>query len=248
MKRIVKPARKTPKKPPAMPRTAEIASGTETETCCAPSWTFPAAPESPSQEGSSSESRRLSTICGRSCRKSRTHPDERHEQDQQQHEDGDRRAEDGDRRREPTRHPRLRHHEAHGVLEDERQEDADEDDEERVADRPERDRDSDDGQDGEQRPRREQELGAPHSSSFHCAEGYGGVRLDRLRTGAARKPSLESASCSSAALRADRTDRAGSAARRRQRAQSTVPSMASIGGCTRSAGASALDAEAADWP
>ena len=72
MKRIVKLARKTPKKLPAMPSTAEIASGTETETSCAPSWTFPAAPESPSQEGNSSESRRLSTVAGRSWRKSRT--------------------------------------------------------------------------------------------------------------------------------------------------------------------------------
>ena len=44
MKRIVKPARKTPKKSPAIPSTAEIASGTEAEICCAPSWTFPPAP------------------------------------------------------------------------------------------------------------------------------------------------------------------------------------------------------------
>ena len=120
--------------------------------------------------------------------------DERHEQYQHQEEDSDRSAEDGDRGRQPTRHPCLRHHEAHGVLEDERQEDADEDDEERVADRPERDADSDDGQDGDQRPRREQELGAPHASSFHGAEGYGGVRLDRPKlkdsdlTGFVREP------------------------------------------------------------
>ena len=33
MKRIVKAARKIEKKPPAMPRTAEIVSGTTDETC-----------------------------------------------------------------------------------------------------------------------------------------------------------------------------------------------------------------------
>ena len=189
MKRIVKLARKTPKKLPAMPRTAETASGTETETCwCA-----------------------VLDVLGRArvaepggklvgvAEASRTGPrqvveevahrsDEWHEQYQHQEEDRDRGAEHRDRGRKPSRHPRLRHHEAHGVLEDERQEDADEDDEERVADRPERDCDSDDGQDGEQRPRREQELGAPHSSSFHCAEGYGGVRLDGPESTSATAP------------------------------------------------------------
>ena len=73
MKRIVNAARKTEKKLPAMPSTAEIASGTDTETCSAPDWTFPAAPESPSHE-SSSESRSCSTSAGRSWRKSRTDP------------------------------------------------------------------------------------------------------------------------------------------------------------------------------
>ncbi len=74
VKRIVKPAMNTVKKPPAMPSTDEIASGIETETCSAPSCTFPAAPESPSQEESSSEARSSATISGRSCRKSRTLP------------------------------------------------------------------------------------------------------------------------------------------------------------------------------
>ncbi len=50
MKRIVKAARKIEKKSPAIPSTDEIASGTETDTCCAPDWTFSAAPLSPSQE------------------------------------------------------------------------------------------------------------------------------------------------------------------------------------------------------
>ncbi len=67
MKRIVKAARKTPKKPPAIPSTAEIASGIETETCSAPDCTFSAAPLSPSQE-SPPASRRSETVCGRSCR------------------------------------------------------------------------------------------------------------------------------------------------------------------------------------
>ena len=74
MKRIVKPARKTVKKLPAMPSTDEIASGIDTETCSAPSCTFPAAPESPSQDESSSDARSSSTSAGRSCRKSRTLP------------------------------------------------------------------------------------------------------------------------------------------------------------------------------
>ena len=56
-----------------MPSTAEIASGTETETCSAPAWTFSAAPESPSQE-SSSDSRSCWTVSGSSWRKSRTPP------------------------------------------------------------------------------------------------------------------------------------------------------------------------------
>ena len=74
MKRMVKPARKTVKKLPAMPSTDEIASGIETETCSAPSCTFPAAPESPSHEESSSDERSSSTSAGSSCRKSRTLP------------------------------------------------------------------------------------------------------------------------------------------------------------------------------
>jgi hypothetical protein len=181
MKRIVKAARKIPKKLPAMPRTAETASGTETETSCAPSWTLPAAPVSPSHPESSSDSRRLCTVCGRFLEEVAHRADERHEQDECERADGDRRAEDGDRRGEPARHSRLRHHEAHGVLEDEREEDPDEDDEERVADRAERDREADDREDREQRPRREQKLDAPAVRPFHGAKGYAGVRLDPPR-------------------------------------------------------------------
>ena len=109
--------------------------------------------------------------------------DERYEKKQHEGEDSDRGAEHRHRRRQPTRHPRLRHHEAHGVLEDESEENPDEHDEERVADRPERDREPDDGENGEQRARREQELDAPPGrfGSLHGLEGYGGVRLDRLR-------------------------------------------------------------------
>ena len=73
MKRIVNAARKSEKNPPAIPRTAEIALGTSCETCWAPSWTFPAAPESPSHE-SSSESCSCWTVAGSSWRKSRTEP------------------------------------------------------------------------------------------------------------------------------------------------------------------------------
>ena len=57
MKRIVKAARKTEKKLPAMPSTAWIASGTDAAIVSAPDWTFSAAPESPT-ESSSPESRR----------------------------------------------------------------------------------------------------------------------------------------------------------------------------------------------
>ena len=73
MKMIVKAIRKPEKKSPAMPSTAEIASGTEAEIFSAPACTFSAAPLSPSQE-SSSDSRNCSTIAGRSWRKSRTDP------------------------------------------------------------------------------------------------------------------------------------------------------------------------------
>ena len=71
MKRIVKPARKTPKKSPAIPSTCEIVSGTETAVLFAPSWTFVPIPVSPSQESSLDE-RSWSTVCGSACRKSRT--------------------------------------------------------------------------------------------------------------------------------------------------------------------------------
>ena len=64
--------------------------------------------------------------------------DERHEQQEREHGDRHRRAEHGDRRGQTTGEPGLRHDEAHGELEDERQEDPDEDDQERVRDRHER--------------------------------------------------------------------------------------------------------------
>ena len=74
VKRIVKLAMKTVKKPPAIPSTDEIASGIETDICSAPSWTFPAAPVSPSHDESSSDARSSSTSSGSSWRKSRTLP------------------------------------------------------------------------------------------------------------------------------------------------------------------------------
>ena len=65
MKRIVKAARKIEKKLPAMPRTAEIASGTDAATFSAPDCTFsPAPPES--IPDSSSELLSCSTVAGRS--------------------------------------------------------------------------------------------------------------------------------------------------------------------------------------
>jgi hypothetical protein len=73
MNRIVKQARKLEKKPPAIPSTAEIASGTDDETCSDPDCTFSAAPVSPSPDNSS-DPRSCSTVAGRSCKKSRTPP------------------------------------------------------------------------------------------------------------------------------------------------------------------------------
>ena len=64
--------------------------------------------------------------------------DERHEEQERDHEHRDGGAEHRDGRGKPARHARLRHHEAHRILEHERQEDPDEHEQERVADRPER--------------------------------------------------------------------------------------------------------------
>ena len=73
MKMIVKQMRKPERKPPAMPSTPAIASGTDAATFSAPVCTFSAAPLSPSDD-SSSDSRSCSTIVGSSWRKSRTAP------------------------------------------------------------------------------------------------------------------------------------------------------------------------------
>ena len=73
MKMIVKQMRNAEKKSPAMPSTAEIASGTAAEISSEPAWTFSAAPLSPSHE-SSSDSRSCSMVVGSSWRKSRTLP------------------------------------------------------------------------------------------------------------------------------------------------------------------------------
>ena len=72
-KMTVKQMRKPEKKLPAIPSTAEIASGTDAEICSDPACTFPAAPLSPSQD-SSSDARSCSTVAGSSWRKSRTLP------------------------------------------------------------------------------------------------------------------------------------------------------------------------------
>ena len=67
MKMSVNPARKTEKKLPAMPSTAEIASGTEAAILSAPACTFSAPPLVPSHD-SSPESRSFSTVAGRPWR------------------------------------------------------------------------------------------------------------------------------------------------------------------------------------
>ena len=97
---IVKAMRKPEKKSPAMPSTAEIASGTDDETSSDPACTFSAAPLSPSHD-SSSDSRSCSTVCGRSWRVANA-PHERHQEEKREHEHRDGRAEDRDCRREPA--------------------------------------------------------------------------------------------------------------------------------------------------
>ena len=178
MKRIVNAARNTPKKLPAMPSTPEIASGIDTETSCAPSCTFSAAPESPSQE-SSSDSRRSSTIVGSSWRKSRTLPTRGTSSSSMSSRHRERAADDRDRRREPPRHAGLLHHEAHRVLEDEREEDADEHDEEGVADRREGHGEAERPQHEEQRAHRQEKLDASRVRRVHGAKGYAAVRLEQ---------------------------------------------------------------------
>jgi hypothetical protein len=63
--------------------------------------------------------------------------DERYEQHHEERGHRERAADDGHRGGESARHVRVPHHEAHRVLEDEGEEDPDEDDQERVADRDE---------------------------------------------------------------------------------------------------------------
>ena len=96
-KRIVNAAMKSEKPAPATPSIAEIASGTHSATLFAPCCTFSAAPVSPRNE-SSLDSRRSSTIDGRSLRKSRTASDEPHEEHEREHRHGDRGAEHRDGR------------------------------------------------------------------------------------------------------------------------------------------------------
>jgi hypothetical protein len=73
---------------------------------------------------------------------------------------------------------RLCHHEAHRILEDEPEEDADEDDQKCVADGSERAHEPDRSDDDQQGPHRQQKLDAPRVGSLHGAEGYAAKRLD----------------------------------------------------------------------
>ena len=137
MKMTVKQTRKPETKPPAMPSTAEIASGTAAETCSDPACTFSAAPLSPSQE-SSSDCAQLLDGRGQLLEEVADPADERHQEQQRDHQHRDGGAEHRDRRGQPARHAGLRHHVPHRILEHERQEDPDEHEQEGVADRPER--------------------------------------------------------------------------------------------------------------
>ena len=95
-------------------------------------------------------------------------PDERHEQQQREQQDEDGGAEHGHGRGEAAGQVGLRHHEAHRVLEHEPEEDPDEHDQERVADRPERGEHAERGGDEQDRPHREDELDAPTRRRGSC--------------------------------------------------------------------------------
>ena len=151
-----------------MPSTALIASGTDAEICSAPDCTFSAAPESP-RKSSSPESRRLCTVCGRSCRKSRTLPTSGTSSSSPSSTTSEGGAEHGHGRGKAAGQVGLRHHEAHRVLEDEPEEDPDEHDQEGVADRHECGEHSDRSGDEEHRPHREDELDAPTVAVVHAS-------------------------------------------------------------------------------
>ena len=85
----------------------------------------------------------------------------------------------------PRHETRLRHHQPDGELEDERQEDADEHDQERVADRDERGQDAERGGDQQHRAHREQELDALPLGRIHGASPYA---ARRPVPGAGREP------------------------------------------------------------
>ena len=92
----------------------------------------------------------------------------------------------------PRDMPRLRHHEANRILEDEREEDADEHDQERVADRRECDGEAERPEHEEQRAHRQEELDASRVRRVHGAKGYGAVRLERpCRLGSVARAAYE---------------------------------------------------------
>ena len=92
-------------------------------------------------------------MAGRSWKEVSNAADERDQEEEEQHRHREGAAEDGQRRGEAAREVRLLHHVANRVLEDEREEDADEDDEERAPDRDECRDDTERGHD-EQRAHR----------------------------------------------------------------------------------------------
>ena len=69
----------------------------------------------------------------------------------------------------PRDNPVLRHHEPHGELEHERKEDADEDDQEGVADGDERRHHGERGNDDQDRPQRQHELHPTAVARLHAA-------------------------------------------------------------------------------
>ena len=104
--------------------------------------------------------------------------DERSEQQEREQRDRNSRSQYGHRGREPARHVRPRHHEAHRILEDEPEEDAYEDDKERVADRPEGRQHANRRRDEQDRPHGQHQLDSPSAAWVHSGEAYAAERRD----------------------------------------------------------------------
>ena len=160
MKMTVKQTRKAEKKLPAIPSTAEIASGTDAEICSDPACTFSGG-AAVAEPGELVGCPQLLDDRRQLLEEVSDTADERHQEQERDHEHPDGGAEHRDGRGEPARPAGLGHHEAHRILEHERQEDPDEHEQERVADRPERGEHARRRRDQQHRSHRQDKLDAP---------------------------------------------------------------------------------------